>query len=236
MDIREPNRRAVRASVEVVGQVTVADLGRATPCEGWTLADLLAHMTVQHEGFAAAASATAPAATATGATAATGVVGATGATGVVGATGAAAAVGAADTVGGGDDLAVWRVRSLGDDAVAAYASAAERVLAAVAEPGVLERGFVLPEFGTTRPFPARQAIGFHFIDYVVHGWDVARSLGVPYALDADLLEAAWPIAQAVPNGETRLTEGAAFRPALAAEPDADRLDQILAALGRSPAW
>ena len=26
-----------------------------TPCEGWTLADLLAHMTVQHRGFAAAA-------------------------------------------------------------------------------------------------------------------------------------------------------------------------------------
>ena len=53
-DIRELDRRAVLASVEVVSRVTAADLGRATPCAGWTLGDLLAHMTVQHHGFAAA--------------------------------------------------------------------------------------------------------------------------------------------------------------------------------------
>ncbi|MFD1498127.1 maleylpyruvate isomerase N-terminal domain-containing protein, partial [Streptosporangium lutulentum] len=55
MDVRELDRRAVLASVDLVATVAIEDLGRSTPCDGWTLADLLAHMTVQHHGFAAAA-------------------------------------------------------------------------------------------------------------------------------------------------------------------------------------
>ena len=85
-------------------------------------------------------------------------------------------------------------------------------------------------------FPAPQAISFHFIDYVVHGWDVARALGQPYELDADLVQAAVPMAEAVPEGERRLRPGAAFRPGLAAPDDASPMDRILAMLGRDPAW
>jgi uncharacterized protein (TIGR03083 family) len=47
--------RAVRASVQIVSRASAADLARPTPCPDWTLADLLAHMTAQHNGFAAAA-------------------------------------------------------------------------------------------------------------------------------------------------------------------------------------
>jgi hypothetical protein len=54
-DIVRLDALAVRASVQVVSQARVADLGRPTPCEAWTLAELLAHMTAQHNGFAAAA-------------------------------------------------------------------------------------------------------------------------------------------------------------------------------------
>ena len=54
-DIRDLDARAVRASVDVVEEITAVDLSRPTPCAGWTLGDLLAHMTVQHQGFAAAA-------------------------------------------------------------------------------------------------------------------------------------------------------------------------------------
>ena len=61
-----------------------------------------------------------------------------------------------------------------DDQVAEYIAAAEHVIAAFAEPGVCERGFSLPEIITGVEFPAARAISFHFIDYVVHGWDVAR--------------------------------------------------------------
>src|SRR5258705_7784221 len=54
-DIRSVHRVAVMSSVEVVNNVTPKDLHRATPCDGWNLSHLLAHMTVQHRGFAAAA-------------------------------------------------------------------------------------------------------------------------------------------------------------------------------------
>src|SRR6185312_178099 len=49
------HRLSVLKSIDVVDSVTPADFDRPTPCEGWTVFDLLAHMTVQHRGFAAAA-------------------------------------------------------------------------------------------------------------------------------------------------------------------------------------
>ena len=127
--------------VEVVARVTPSDLGRISPCPGWTLADLLAHITVQHDGFATA------------------------------------------STGKRTEVGEWAPRPLGDEAPSAYARAAERALAAFDDDGVLERQFSLPEISTEITFPGSQAIGFHFIDAVVHGWDVARSLGLPYDLD-----------------------------------------------------
>ena len=53
-DLRDLHRRVLRASAALVSRATEADLERATPCSAWTLRDLLAHMTVQHYGFAAA--------------------------------------------------------------------------------------------------------------------------------------------------------------------------------------
>lgn len=193
-DIRDLDARAVGASIDVVENVTVVDLSRPTPCAQWTLGALLAHMTVQHKGFAAA------------------------------------------SAGHGADLDVWKTAAPSQDPIADYVIAAELVIAAFAEPGVLERGFALPEIMPGMEFPGRQAISFHFIDYVVHGWDVARALGQPYELDDDLVEAAIPVAEAVPEGDRRLRPGAAFRPGLPAPDGAGPLDRILTLLGRSPAW
>ena len=49
------HRTAIESSVEVIRRVRSDMLTLPTPCAGWTLADLLTHMTAQHHGFAAAA-------------------------------------------------------------------------------------------------------------------------------------------------------------------------------------
>ena len=136
---------------------------------------------------------------------------------------------------GDGDLARWQTGPLGENPVVAYRTAAERVLAAFAADGVLGRDFPLPEFKQGLMFPARQAISFHFVDYVVHSWDVARTLGIPVDLDPDLLDVALSVAEAVPGGDARLAPGAAFAPTVT-WPGGTRLDQIVAILGRSPGW
>ncbi|MEH1011906.1 TIGR03086 family metal-binding protein [Micromonospora sp. CPCC 206060] len=193
-DIRGLNERAVRTSVEIVSRVTGDDLACTTPCAGWTLAELLAHMTIQHHGFAAA------------------------------------------SAGNGADPAVWHPRPPGDDPIQEYAVAAEQVIAAFAGDGVLDRPFALPEISTTTAFPGALAIRFHFIDYVVHSWDVARALGVDVSFPDEVLHAALLTARAIPDGPERLLPGAAFRPGLPVTDGLDPLSETLTRLGRSPDW
>jgi uncharacterized protein (TIGR03086 family) len=198
-DVRPYHRIAVLASVDVVDAVTPEQLRSPTPCAGWNLADLLAHMTVQHRGFAAAAR------------------------------------------GKGADPAVWQPATVVDAVVAdpagSYAAAAADVLEAFTTDGVLDAAFALPEFGPGAAFPGALAIGFHFVDYVVHGWDVARTIGSPFDLPADVLAAALPLALAVPDdGSFRTADSAAFNPAISSGPEASDLDRMLSYLGRSPAW
>ncbi len=186
------------ASVDVVGSVTPDDLRRPTPCAGWNLLDLLAHMTVQHHGFAAAAR------------------------------------------GGGDNPAIWAPERVAD-AVAAdpggtYAAAAADLLDAFATDGILDATVALPEFGPGATFPGAVAIGFHFVDYVVHGWDVARSIGADFSLADNVVAAVLPLVFVIPDGDYRAVDGAPFGPAVATRDGATDFDRILSHLGRSPGW
>ncbi|HEX2286934.1 MAG TPA: TIGR03086 family metal-binding protein [Mycobacterium sp.] len=197
-DVLPLHRTAVLASVDIVNTVKPADLAKPTPCAGWNLGDLLAHMTVQHHGFAAAAR------------------------------------------GNGAKADVWDPATVADavaaDPAGAYAAAADDVLDAFACDGVLEASFALHEFGPEATFPGAMAIGMHFIDYVVHGWDVAATMGATFELPNDVIGAVLPLALAVPDGEIRATEGSPFQPAVAINGEASDMDRILAHLGRSPAW
>ncbi|MEV6807939.1 TIGR03086 family metal-binding protein [Streptomyces sp. NPDC017248] len=143
---------------------------------------------------------------------------------------------AAAASGGGADLAVWAPTALGDDPSTTYRDAAWTVIDGFSRPDVFAREFILPEISTSRPFPASIAIGFHFLDYVVHGWDVARTLGLPLHLDEEVVEAALGYALRVPDDERRLGPAPLFRPALPTAPGARTLDLVLTALGRSPDW
>jgi uncharacterized protein (TIGR03086 family) len=147
---------------------------------------------------------------------------------------------AAAARGHGADEAVWQTGGVAEEVAAdpagTYAAAARDVIDAFAGADVLESSFVLPELGGDAPFPGEMAVGFHYIDYVVHGWDVARSLDLGYELPADVLTAAVPLALFVPDGDFRAIDNAPFGPAIPASDPADELDRIVAHLGRSPQW
>ena len=190
---RDLDRAAVLAAAAVACRIRPGDLGRATPCDGWTVAGLLSHLSVQHRGFAAAAR------------------------------------------GEGGDLASWAPPPPAPDPVADFLAASAEVLTAFAADGVGPTPFRLPEISTSVEFPAAQAMSFHFIDYVVHSWDLARSIGSRPDLDQPVLEAAWQVAQLVPD-EARGRPGSPFGPKVAVPADAPLLDRIVAHLGRSPDW
>ena len=147
---------------------------------------------------------------------------------------------AAAARGHGADLANWQVESVVDsvrsDPARAYADAARGVLDAFSADGADDASFALPEFGDNAVFPGSIAMGFHFVDYVVHGWDVAASLGVGYELPADVLSAVLPLVLAVPDGEVRLVENIPFDPAVDPVDGAGDLERILRHLGRTPDW
>lgn len=136
---------------------------------------------------------------------------------------------------GESDPAVWKLVDLGDDPAKAYIASAEHVLDAFGQDGVAERSFPLPEFGPGLSFPGSQAISFHFIDYVVHGWDVAKSLGVPVSFSPEVLAAARGVTDAIPTGEIRQAPGTPFAADVPWSGD-DVLDGIVAHLGRNPDW
>ncbi|WP_430782794.1 TIGR03086 family metal-binding protein [Actinoplanes sp. G11-F43] len=142
---------------------------------------------------------------------------------------------AAAARGHGDDPGAWVEERAGADAVREYVLAAGEVLETFAGEGeaVLERTFHLPEAGGA--LPARLAIGMHLVDYAVHGWDVARTIGAAYRLDDDVLAATLEIVRAVPDGPGRLAPGSPFGPGRAVPAGAGPLDEILLRLGRDPA-
>ncbi|WP_326945106.1 TIGR03086 family metal-binding protein [Amycolatopsis sp. NBC_01307] len=190
MLINELDAVATRTSLDLVARSTPADFAKPTPCAAWTLYGLVAHMTTQNLGFAAAAS-------------------------------------------GDGDLGRWKLVSLGDDPVATYRDSVEQVLDAFA--AIDREEIPLPEFSAEVTFRPEQVLGFHFVDYVVHSWDVARTLGLPVRFDQDVLDAALRITASVPGGQSRLAPGAAFGPAVDAG-ELSGLDRVVALLGRSPKW
>ncbi len=139
-DLVDAHRRTLETSIAIVASMQVADLGRPTPCGGWDLRALLAHMIGQNYGFAAAAE------------------------------------------GDGGDLTCSRTGAVGADPAGEYAASAGRAIEAFGAPGVLERDVEVAVLRGGVTLPGGAVIGCHLVDYVVHGWDVAKTLGVPAAV------------------------------------------------------
>ncbi|MGH8975254.1 MAG: TIGR03086 family metal-binding protein [Acidimicrobiia bacterium] len=122
---------------------------------------------------------------------------------------------------------------LGDDPAGAYRRSMEEALAAWSTPDVLEQTLHLP-FGH---MPAAFAIGLHFIDNLVHRWDLAVATGQDHLLNAESAGLALQMAQnnfaAVPADQLR-GKGRPFGELVDWAPDAPVHERLVAFLGRHP--
>jgi uncharacterized protein (TIGR03086 family) len=187
-NLREMHRRAIDVTGQLVGDARAEDMARATPCTGWNLRQLLAHMIGQNHGFADAVEVPEV------------------------------------------SVAAFEGR---DPVAGAWPRSAARVTEAF-QAADLDLAVLLPELSAHQRFPVATVIGFHLLDTVVHGWDVAVALGRTHRPDDDLLAATLAQARLVPDGAARLTPGASFGPVLAT--DGDDWAQTLALLGRDASF
>jgi uncharacterized protein (TIGR03086 family) len=123
----------------------------------------------------------------------------------------------------------WNAGRLGADPVVDYDRAAAAYLAAFQPDTVLNRRMRIGVFGEV---PGSVAVSMHLIDTVVHGWDVAKTIGVAYAPDEQMVGAALEIMRRFPVQRPSV----AFGVSVDVPPDASVLDKLVAYLGRRPDW
>jgi uncharacterized protein (TIGR03086 family) len=73
-------------------------------------------------------------------------------------------------------------------------------------------------------------------ELVVHGWDVARATGQPYACEPELLEAARSFLSQFSSPQAPAGPDVLFGPSRELPGDAPLLDRVVALAGRDPAW
>jgi uncharacterized protein (TIGR03086 family) len=73
-------------------------------------------------------------------------------------------------------------------------------------------------------------------ELAVHGWDVARASGQPYACEPDILEAALKFLGMFASPDAPAGPEVAFGPALILLDEAPLLDRVVGMSGRDPGW
>jgi uncharacterized protein (TIGR03086 family) len=126
---------------------------------------------------------------------------------------------------------VWLEVDLGPDPAATYSAAAADVVEAFARPDLAEHRIEIFGYGV---IAAPNTMIMHAVDYLAHGWDVARSLGVDSTLDNELCEHGLRYALRWPAHS--FVSGDPFGPHVTIAPDAPVDQRLMAYLGRDPAW
>jgi uncharacterized protein (TIGR03086 family) len=121
--------------------------------------------------------------------------------------------------------------SVDDDPVGAWRTHADAVQALLDDPATAGRTFANPHTGE---LPLDQAVDrFYTTDVFMHTWDLARATGQDDTLDptlcAELFEGMQPI-------DELLRSSGQYGPRVAVPDDARAQDQLVAFIGRDPAW
>ncbi|CAN5680325.1 maleylpyruvate isomerase family mycothiol-dependent enzyme [soil metagenome] len=115
---------------------------------------------------------------------------------------------------------------LGDDPKGAWDEASREAVAAIREPGALERTVHL-SFGDHRGEDYAWQL---FVDHLVHAWDLARGIGADAVLDPELVEVCYE--RSKPQ-EDALKSFGVFGEKIEPPPGADMQTKLLAVFGRT---
>ncbi len=88
-----------------------------------------------------------------------------------------------------DGIAEFARAAADVDLVSAFAEASQAMAAAFAAEGALDRTVAHPAMD----MPGSQLLGFRIGEYGLHGWDLARAVGVDDTIDPDVLQALWDV-------------------------------------------
>ncbi len=130
------------------------------------------------------------------------------------------------------DPAVWEQVSLdGHSPYTTYREAAAEVVSAFADPELGNAPIHIHGYGD---IPAQSTMRMHAVDFLAHGWDVAKAIGVDSTLDSELCERGLAIAQRWPEGA--FGRGGPFGAHIEIAATAPIDQRLMAYLGRDPGW
>ncbi|HZM74927.1 MAG TPA: TIGR03086 family metal-binding protein [Candidatus Limnocylindrales bacterium] len=135
---------------------------------------------------------------------------------------------AAAARGEAPDPAVSERVVLGPDPYETYRAAAEEVIIAFINPVA---SLFIYGYGE---FPPAVVWRMHSVDYLAHGWDVAKTIGVPSDLDPGLCATGLEVARRWP--ETSFSSGDPFAAHVPIADEASVDQRLMAYLGRDPDW
>jgi uncharacterized protein (TIGR03086 family) len=102
-----------------------------------------------------------------------------------------------------------------------------KLLEAVRQPGVLDKGWKMP-FGE---LPGKMMAGIAFMEHLTHAWDLAKATGQDTTLPADLVKECTDV---VTPMDAMLRMPGVCGPAVEVPDDASDQDKLIAFMGRQP--
>jgi uncharacterized protein (TIGR03086 family) len=115
----------------------------------------------------------------------------------------------------------------GSDPAATYDERRAALLAALRQPGVLERTWQMP-FGSME---GSMMATIAFMEHLTHGWDVAKATGQDTAMPADLVQECMAVVSPM---DAMLRTPGVCGPAVSVPDSASLEDKLIAFLGRQP--